>query len=84
MLRRSLAFLAAATMVAAPVAAQSSTAPSAAPLSVSARAGAPAGQASDLRGGNYVVPLIAVAIIILGILTATGVIFDNDHPPTSP
>ena len=80
MLRRSFAFLAAATMAAAPVVAQ----PSAAPLSVAARAGAPAGQGSDLRGGNFVVPAIALIIVILGILTATGVIFDNDHPPTSP
>ena len=84
MLRRSLAFLAAATRAAAPVAAQSSTAPSAAPLSVTARAGAPAGQGNDLRGGSFVAPAIALIIVILGILTATGVIFDNDHPPTSP
>jgi hypothetical protein len=80
MLRRSFAFLAAATIAAAPVVAQ----PSAAPLSVAARAGVPAEQGSDLRGGNFVVPAIALIIVILGILTATGVIFDNDHPPTSP
>ena len=75
MLRRSLAFLAAASMTAAPVLAQ----PSAAPLSVD-RAGATADQASDLRGGTWFPPALFALIIIGGILLATGIIFDDDDP----
>ena len=82
MLRRPLAFLAAAAMATAPVAARPSAA--AAPQAVAARAGAPTEHSSDLRGGSLVAPAIAAIIIILGVLLATGVILDNDHPPTSP
>lgn len=82
MLRRSLAFLAAATMATAPVIAQA--APAAAPTTATARAGAPTEEDSDLRGGSFFAPAVAAIIIILGILVATGVILDNDHPPVSP
>ena len=78
MLRRSLAFAAAASLAASPVLAQ----PSAAPLSVE-RAGAVTGQSNDLRGGADWFPAILFAtIVVLGVLTATGVIFDDD--PDSP
>jgi len=75
MLRKSLAFMAALSMSAAPVLAQ----PSAAPLSV-ARAGAATQDASELRGGNWFPPVLFALIIIGGILMATGVIFDDDDP----
>jgi len=82
MLRRSLAFLAATAMATAPVVAQA--APAAAPTAATARAGAATDEDSDLRGGSFVAPAIAAIIVIFGILLATGVILDNDHPPVSP
>ena len=75
MLRKSLAFMAALSMSAAPVLAQ----PSAAPLSV-ARAGATTQDSNELRGGSWLPPVLAALIIIGGILLATGIIFDEDHP----
>ena len=82
MLRQSLAFVAAASMAASPVLAQSS----AAPLSISARAGADTGDGNDLVGrGGWFPPLLFATIVILGALTATGVIFDDDNDlPDSP
>ena len=74
MLRNSLAFIAAASMAATSVLAQ----PSAAPLSV-ARAGADTSQGSALEGNWFPVALAGL-IVLLGILTATGVIFDDDDP----
>ena len=78
MLRQSLAFVAAASIAASPVLAQ----PSAAPLSVAERAGASTEDASDLGGDWFAIGLAAL-IVILGILVATGVLFDDDDP-TSP
>jgi hypothetical protein len=81
MLRQSLAFVAAASMAASPVLAS----PSAAPLSLSARAGADAENGNDLMGGTWFPPLLFATIVILGALTATGVIFDDDNDlPDSP
>ena len=80
MLRKSLAFLAAASMTASPVLAQS-----AAPLSV-ARTGAAAENGSDLGGGSWFPPALFALIVLGGILMATGVIFDDDDDdlPDSP
>ena len=76
MLRQSLAFVAAASMAITPVLAQ----PAAAPLSV-VRAGASTEDASQLRSGaDWFSALLFAAIVIAGILTATGVIFDDDDP----
>jgi hypothetical protein len=75
MLRKSLAFMAALSMSAAPVLAQ----PSAAPLSV-ARAGATTQDSNEMSGGSWLPPVLAALIIIGGILLATGVIFDDDDP----
>jgi len=78
MLRRSLAFTAAMSLAATPVLAQ----PSAAPLSIE-RSGAAAEGSSDLRGGaDWFPALLFATIIVLGVLTATGVLFDDD--PDSP
>jgi hypothetical protein len=75
MLRKSLAFMAALSMSAAPVLAQ----PSAAPLSA-ARAGATTQEQNDLTGGNWFPPVLFALIVIGGVLLATGVIFDDDGP----
>ena len=75
MLRKSLAFAAALALSAAPALAQSS----ASPLSVT-RAGADTDQASDLRGGNLFPMAVFATIVLLGVLTAFGVIFDDDDP----
>lgn len=78
MLRNSLAFIAAASLAAAPALAQSSAAAlSLAPTA--ARAG-PGAADSNLEGGSAV-PIIAFAAIVIGgILLATGVIWDDDDP----
>jgi hypothetical protein len=78
MLRQTLAFVAAASMAAAPVMAQAQ--PSAAPLSVADRAGAETANGNDLRGGNWFPPVLFALIVLGGILLATGVIFDDDDP----
>lgn len=47
--------------------------------------GAPIENASQIEGGSWFPPILAVAIIVGGVLLATGVIFDNDEDtPTSP
>ena len=77
------AALAALSLAASPVLAQ----PSAQPLSLQpamTRAGAPMQDANGIEGQNVFPVILFVSIIIGGILLATGVIFDNDHPPTSP
>lgn len=79
MFRKTLAMLAATSLIGSPALAQSE----AASLSV-ARAGAPAEGANDLRGNVWFPPLLFATIVILGILTATGVIFDDDEEPESP
>jgi len=75
---RGWARLLAVSMAGAPVLAQS--APSAAPLSVSARSGADTSDANQWRGG-FIIPVIAVVAIILGILAATGGHGDRPHSP---
>lgn len=82
MLRHSLAFLAAASLSVTPALAQSASALSIAPAA--ARAG-PAESDSDLEGGSAIPMIAFAAIIIGGILLATGVIFDDDDDtPSSP
>ena len=76
MLRQSLAFVAAATMAVSPVLAQTS----AARLSVAERAGPSTEKDSALSGGDWFPALMFATIVVLGVLTATGVIFDDDDP----
>src|SRR3954470_4252105 len=76
--KASVAAMLAVSMASTPVLAQTTT--SAAPLSVAARSGAPAGDANQLRGG-FIIPLIALVAIILGILAATQGNGDRPHSP---
>ena len=76
--KATVAAVLAVSMAGAPVLAQS--APSAAPLSVSARSGADTSDANQWRGG-FIIPVIAVVAIILGILAATGGHGDRPHSP---
>jgi hypothetical protein len=76
--KASVAAVLAVSMAGAPVLAQS--APSAAPLSVSARSGAATGDANQIRGG-FIIPVVAVVAIILGILAMTGGHGDRPHSP---
>jgi hypothetical protein len=79
MFGKSAALIAALSLAASPALAQ----PSAAPLSVQpalARAGAPIQGSSRLEGGNWLPPLLFLAIVAGGILLATGVIGGNHHP----
>lgn len=79
MLAKPAALLAALSLAASPALAQ----PSAQPLSLQpalARAGAPIQGSSRLEGGNWLPPLLFLAIVIGGVLLATGVIGHNDHP----
>lgn len=84
MFARSLTLLAAASLGAAPALAQ----PSVQALSVqpaAARAGGLDGSgASDLEGGGWIAPVLFAAIVIGGVLLATGVLFDDDEEPASP
>lgn len=75
--KASLAAILAASMASTPALAQ--TAPSAAPLSVAERSGAETQDASELRGG-FIIPLLAIAAIIAGLLVA----FNGDDEPHSP
>lgn len=65
----------AVSMASTPVLAQS-----AAPLSVSARAGATTADSNELRGG-FIIPAIAIVAVILGILALTGGNGDRPHSP---
>lgn len=84
MFRKSLAALAAVAFVASPVIAQTSSAP----LADVQRAGAATEDPSELAGGAILPPILAATIIVLGVLMATGVIFDDDDStpliPVSP
>jgi len=83
MFAKSAALLAALSLAASPALAL----PSAQPLSIQpavARSAAPMQNGSELKGGNWFPPILFLAIVIGGVLMATGVIFDNDHPPRSP
>jgi hypothetical protein len=77
--KATVAAILAVTMAGSPVLAQSA-APSAAPLSVAARAGATTEDSSELRGG-FIIPLIALVAIILGVLAATSGGGDRPHSP---
>lgn len=83
MLSRVLAPLAGIALIATPVLAQ----PSAQTLSVqpvAERAGADMDGANAMEGGGWIAPVLAAAIVITGVLVATGVLFDDDDEPTSP
>lgn len=75
MLRKSLAFLAAASLTVTPALAQSSA--SSLSLASSVRAG-PSAAESDLEGQSAFPMIAFAAIVIGGVLLATGVIFDDD------
>jgi hypothetical protein len=78
MFAKSAALLAALSLAASPTLAQ----PSAQPLSIqpaAARAGAPIHDGSQLQG-SILPPILFLAIIVGGILLATGVIGANHHP----
>ena len=79
MFAKSAALLAAASLAVSPALAQ----PSAAPLSLQPaveRSGASMEGSSQLHGGPILPPILFLAIVVGGILLATGVIFDNHHP----
>ena len=76
MYRNLIALAAAASLVATPALAQSEAASA---LSVQ-RAAPVSENANELNGGSWFAPAVAIAIVVLGILTATGVIFDDDDP----
>jgi hypothetical protein len=83
--KASIAVAVALTMSSAPVIAQTST--SAAALSVAAqsdRSGASLESENQMFGGTggFIIPLLAIAAIILGILAATS--GGGDDLPTSP
>lgn len=79
MFRNSIALAAALSLAATPAIAQ----PSAAPLSLQHsvdRAGADGDGGSSLTNGGWFPPLMFATIVALGVLTATGVLFDDDGP----
>ena len=83
MFAKSAALLAALSLAASPALAQAS----AAPLSLQPaleRSAAPMQGESRLEGQNILPIILLVAILTGGVLLATGVIGDNDHPPVSP
>ena len=59
----------------------------AASLAVASRAGADTGEGSEFIGsGGGIAPFLFIAVIVAGVLTATGTIFDDDDDgsPVSP
>lgn len=81
MLRSSFAAAAALSLIASPVIAQTASAP----IEGSARASATTEDSNQLANGGWLPAALFAAIVILGILTATEVIFDNDNDqPASP
>ncbi len=82
MLSRVLAPLACIALIATPAVAQSS-AQSLSLEPLAERAGADMDGANAMEGGSWIAPVLAAAIVIGGILLATGVLFDDDEP-TSP
>jgi hypothetical protein len=79
MFGKSAALLAALSLATSPALAQTS----AQPLSLQPtleRSGAPMQSGSRLDGQNIIPAILFVAIIVGGILLATGVIGGNDHP----
>jgi hypothetical protein len=75
--KASLGAMLAASMISAPVLAQSATSASA--LSVAERSGAATSDENELRGG-FIIPLIAIIAVILGILAATSGGDDPESP----
>jgi hypothetical protein len=71
------------SLAASPALAQAAAQPLSSQPSI-ARTGAPMQDANSLEGQNIFPIILFVSIIVGGILLATGVIGDNDHPPTSP
>lgn len=75
--KASVAALLAASMISAPVMAQTAAVASA---PVASRAGESTDSASELRGG-FLIPAIAIIAVLLGILAAVG---GGDDGPSSP
>lgn len=73
----------AVSMTSAPVLAQAIAPQSAAPLSISARAGAPTEDSNQLYGSRLIPALVIIAILAAAILLSNN--HKNDlHNPTSP
>jgi hypothetical protein len=72
---KSAALLAALSLAASPALAQAS----AQPLSIE-RSGASVQDGNRLDGQSILPAILFLAIIVGGVLLATGVILDNDHP----
>ena len=83
MFAKSAALLAALSLAASPALAQASAQPLSIQPSVE-RSAAPMSGESRLEGQNIIPAILFLAIIAGGVLLATGVIGDNDHPPVSP
>ena len=81
MFSRVFAGLAAVSLAASPTLAQATAAPLSIQPAAVERAGAAPGD-SQLNGGSWLPPVLFAAIVIAGVLMATGVIFDDD--PDSP
>lgn len=73
MFGRSVTMLAALSLAASPAFAQASD------LSL-ARVAAPTEAASDLNGAGVFPAILFAAIVVGGVLLATGVLFDDDDP----
>ncbi len=84
MIRQSLAFIAAASLAAAPALAQPPASASALSIAPSMARAGPSEADSDLEGASLFPILLAAGIVIAGVLLATGVIFDDDDSPSSP
>lgn len=81
MLRSSFAVAAALSLIASPVIAQTASAP----VDSGARASATTEDSNELANGGWLPAALFATIVILGVLTATEVIFDNDNDqPVSP
>ena len=82
MFAKSTALLAALSLAASPALAQASAQPLSLQPSLE-RSGAPIQGENRLEGQNIIPEILFLAIIVGGVLLATGVIGDNHHP-TSP
>lgn len=83
MLGKILVPFAGLSLVASPVLAQSAQPLSVQPALIERAGGAEDG--SELAGGSWFPPVLFGLIVIAGVLTATGVLFDDDDDvPTSP